>query len=389
MNFSSEIILNNAEYLGKGNDATIIGRGRGSTSFAALANGAFGHAKELDDEHKRSIVHLGVVVVPAALAAAESRHASGKELITAVVLGYEFAARIGIAVQSEKLLSKGYHPTGVIGVFGATAAASKILKLTLDAFKSAVGIAGSLASGLFEFVSDGSWTKRLHPGWAAHSGVIASFLANSGFTGPHSVIDGKFGFAKVYADCNKELNLVGNLGETFEILETSYKRHGCCSFIHPLIDAALEILNIEKIEIGNINKIQCKIFSEALPIVVNKWTNDKRVLSNVDAQFNAYFALASSIYKNGPLIEGFTDLEIKDPSIAMLAGKITIEKDIILDKLYPEFFPAQVKFVLKNGLEYYKEVKTNKGSPSWPMQPKEIHDKFKKLCSSKYHQKTD
>ncbi len=178
---STKIVLSFIDESSDIKDASIIGYGKTSTQLAALANGVLGHSKELDDEHKCSATHIGVTVIPAALALVENNHKTGKDLITSIVLGYEVAARIGMSICSDVLPSKGFHPTGVIGVFGSTATTSKILDLNRNTLMSALGIAGSFSSGLFEFVSDGCWTKRLHPGWAAQNGITAAFLAKKGF----------------------------------------------------------------------------------------------------------------------------------------------------------------------------------------------------------------
>jgi len=380
---SSDIVSGFIKENGGKKGSTIIGNGKTSMQYAALANGILGHSKELDDEHKGSLTHLGAVIIPAALAIGERKGVNGKDLITSIVIGYEVGARIGMAVCSDVLLARGFHPTGVIGVFGSTAAASKILKLNKNSIMSAMGIAGSLASGLFEFMSDGSWTKRLHPGWAAHNGIIAALLAEKGFTGPHSVIEGSYGLANTFSNCLKKEKLFNRLGESFEILKTSYKRHGCCSFIHPLIDAALEILNKKRFDVKAIKEVKCKIFSAALPIVVEPWKNRKKVSNTVDAQFNAFHSLALSVYKGEPLWKGYSLEDLNNTSVIELAKRIKIEREESFDKEYPKNFPAEVKITLTNGQVYIKKVSTNKGSPSWPMSREEIETKFKMLCSHK------
>lgn len=364
-------------------ESTIIGGGKTSALHAALANGVLGHSKELDDEHKGSVAHLGVVVVPAALAIGERKEVTGKEFITSVVVGYEAGARIGMTVSSDVLLAKGFHPTGVIGVFGSTAAASKILGLGKEKMVSAMGITGSLASGLFEFMSDGSWTKRLHAGFAAHHGVLASLLAEEGFTGPPSVIEGRYGVAHTFSNSLKRENLSKGLGKSFEVLKASYKRHGCCSFIHPLIDAALEIMDRGDVDVNDIREVKCRIFPAAMPIVVDPWRNGKKVNNTVDAQFNAFYSMALSLSKREPLWKGYSAEDLNSPSVMELMKKIKIDPEESFGKEYPQEFPAEVRFVLKDGRIRVKKVSTNKGSPSWPMSRQEIEAKFRMLCATR------
>jgi 2-methylcitrate dehydratase PrpD len=149
-------------------------------TYAALANGAFAHSLELDDVERESSLHPGVAVFPAALAAAELTQADGKRFIAAVVAGYEVTIRLGKALKPSAHYGRGFHPTATCGTFGAAVAAGKLLGLNEQQLLHAFGIAGSQAAGLMEFLADGAWTKRLHPGWAAHAGLIAALLAREG-----------------------------------------------------------------------------------------------------------------------------------------------------------------------------------------------------------------
>ncbi len=199
--------------------AVIIGTDmRAAPQYAALANGTSAHSLELDDLHNESSAHPEVVIFPAALAASQISDGGGKRFIEAVIAGYEVMTRLGKALHPGKHYARGFHPTGTCGAFGAAAAASRILGLDQEQTINALGIAGSQTAGSMEFLTDGAWSKRLHAGWAAHSGLIATLLAQRGFTGPATIIEGRFGFLHSYSDGADPDRVLADLGKPFEIM---------------------------------------------------------------------------------------------------------------------------------------------------------------------------
>src|SRR5438876_6975643 len=200
--------------LGGAGKASIIGtRLQTSAVWAALANGTAAHAVELDDVTTESSLHPGVAVIPAALALAEDLDASPSALLEAIVAGYEVTMRVGNALNPASAYARGFHPTGVAGVFGATVAAGRLLALNAEALTRALGIAGTMASGSLEYLADGAWTKRLNPGWAGHAGITAARLAQAGFTGPATVFEGRLGVLHAYTDAPNPERLLDGLGE--------------------------------------------------------------------------------------------------------------------------------------------------------------------------------
>src|SRR5437763_10246304 len=200
--------------LGGQGAATIIGtRQTTSAVWAALANGTAAHAVELDDVTTESSLHPGVAVIPAALALAEDIQAPPARMLEAIVAGYEVTMRVGNALNPASAYARGFHPTGVAGVFGATMAAGRLLDLRHDQLVHALGIAGTLASGSLEYLSDGAWTKRLNAGWAGHAGITAAQLAAAGFTGPSTVFEGRLGVLHAYTDAPLVDALLADLGE--------------------------------------------------------------------------------------------------------------------------------------------------------------------------------
>src|SRR6266567_9120437 len=182
------------------NTATIFGRQeRAEAAWAALANGIAAHGLEMDDVENRSSLHPGVVVFPAALALAEQLGAAVSDFYAAVVVGYEVTLRVGAALNPAAAYERGFHPTAICGTLGAAAASARLLRLAPQQTNMALGIAGSMAAGSMAYLHDGAWTKRLHPGWASHAGIMAARLAAAGFSGPSAILASRYGFLSAYS----------------------------------------------------------------------------------------------------------------------------------------------------------------------------------------------
>src|SRR5215469_18402139 len=241
--------------------ATVIGTSiRTLPALAALANGTASHGIEQDDTHSGGSIHLGTTMYSVALALAEVMPETSQErFLAAVVAGYEAAARIAMAVQPKEHYALGFHPTQTCGVFGAAVTASKLLGLTAEQMLSAVGIAGSMPAGSMEFLAEGAWTKRIHPGLAAQNGIHAALLAAEGLSGPSRVLEGRDGFLHGYSRKSVPERLTDRLGESFEILHTAVKPHACCRYMQGPIDAILEILSEHKVDAQQIKNIEIAI----------------------------------------------------------------------------------------------------------------------------------
>ena len=241
---------------------------RAQHHYSALANGTSSHSLEMDDVNNEASLHPGVAIFPAAFAACEMANKNGKRFIEGVILGYDVMIRLGKALGPREHYSRGFHPTGTCGTFGATAAVAKILGLSEAQMVNAFGIAGSQAAGSMEFLAQGAWTKRMHPGWAAHNGIIASLLAKKGFKGPSTIVEGRDGFLHAYslnADANKVLE---EIGSSFEIMRTSIKPHACCRYMQPPIDGILKIIKENQIKAEEVEKVTLGILKAGFPIIV-------------------------------------------------------------------------------------------------------------------------
>ena len=219
----------------------VVGKRPARPEWAVFSNAIAAHSIELDDTHSASSLHPAVVVIPAALAAAELEGSSGTEFIAAVVAGYEVACRLGRALNPKDVYSKGFHPTAIVGPFATAATVGKLIGLNEEQLAHAFGIAASESAGRTEFLAEGAWTKRFHPGWASHAGYIAARLAQNGFTGPSQPFDGRDGLLRGYGSTEYLARLTDNLGAPFELSATSVKPHACCRYNQGPIDLAVKL----------------------------------------------------------------------------------------------------------------------------------------------------
>src|ERR1043166_3277636 len=275
-------------------EATMIGSGRrAAAGWAALYNGALAHGNDYDDTHSVALMHASAVVMPTVLAIGERLKASGAEVITAAIAAYETALRIGMSVSSA-FHARGFHTTSVCGIFAAAIGAGKLLRLDAQQIAHAIGIAGSQASGSLEFLSDGAWTKRMHPGWAAHAGIIAAQLAGNGFTGPATALEGRFGLFASYAGrpAPDESKLTAGLGGTWEILNMDFKPYPCGHISHPYMDCARQLRSQHNLSPGDIAAVELRVPSGAVPIVCEPLADKLKPASSYAACFSAPYRVA-------------------------------------------------------------------------------------------------
>src|SRR6266705_1075611 len=244
------------------NTAAIFGRGeRTEAAWAALANGVASHGLEMDDVENRSSLHPGVVVFPAALALAEQLGTPVADFYAAVVAGYEVTLRTGAALNPASAYERGFHPTAVCGTLGAAAASARLLGLSPEQTNMALGIAGSMAAGSMAYLHDGAWTKRLHPGWACHAGIMAARLAAVGFIGPANILESRYGFLHAYSSASNVAKLVRKAEDDFAIMAVSIKPYACCRYMHGPIDCLFEIMRIHHPDLEQIYRRRCGVLA--------------------------------------------------------------------------------------------------------------------------------
>ena len=362
--------------------ATIIGtKIRSIPGFAALANGASAHGIEQDDTHSAGSIHLGATMYSAALALAETMPDTPMEaFLAAVVVGYETTARIAMAVQPKEHYALGFHPTQTCGVFGAALTASKLLGLTAEQTLAAVGIAGSMAAGSMEFLADGAWTKRIHPGLAAQNGIHAALLAAERFTGPLRILEGRDGFLHAYSRNPVVERLTENLGRSFEILRTAVKPHACCRYMQGPIDAVLDLMRTHNIQPGQIRRIEIAMLEAGWGIVAEPRDKKYNPESVVDAQFSMPFGAAVAVVDGAAGLDQFTLEKVRSSRVRELMPKVELVKDARLEETFPQEWPARVVIELEGGQRHEKFVRYPKGDPENPLTWDEMAAKFRSLA---------
>jgi 2-methylcitrate dehydratase PrpD len=296
-------------------------------------------------------------------------------------VGYEVMVRLGKALNPASHYARGFHPTGTCGVFGAAAAAAKILGLSQGEIINALGIAGSQAAGSMEFLTDGSWVKRLHPGWAAHSGIIAALLARRGFSGPASILEGSHGFLHAYSDNPDPAKLVAGLGDSFEVMRASVKPHACCRYKQGPIDGILKIMKENSLEAPDVAEVKLGILKAGFPIIVEPREAKYSPRTVVDAQFSMPFGAALAILYGRASPDEYTEANLKSPEVREMMSRVSCVSDAELDKAYPRQWPASVEIATKDGKRFSTKIDYPRGDPENPLSWEEVIEKFEGLAA--------
>lgn len=358
-------------------DATLwLQKFRGPGASVALGLGVMIHGFDFDDYHNAK-VHPGAPVIPAAVAVGEAIGASGRDLLTAMVAGYETMIRVSLATGPNASRLKGWHLTGTTGTFGAAAAAGNLLGLDEDRMASALGLAGTQSAGLWAFLADGAMSKRFHPGRASQSGVMAALLARRGFRGPTRVLEAPDGgFCRATSDEVDLALATAQLGERFVSGETAIKPYACCASSHSAVDAVLEIRakhpfppsDVEKVLVKTARgvQLQCGFQYQAVGVV--------------EAQMSLQFIVAVVLLEGAALLEQFSEAKIADPRVLDLAGRVEIVVDPEIDKWYPARYANKVEVILRDGRRFEARIDFPKGSVERPMLFTEVAAKFRSLA---------
>ena len=363
--------------LGRGEESTILGFGdKVPATSAALVNGTLSHALDFDDTHNESVIHVSAPIVTTATAAGELTRADGRAVLTAAVGGAEIACRIG-CVRPGAFHKRGFHATGVVGTFGAALTAGKLLALGAEQLTHALGIAGSQAAGVLEFFSDGTWAKRLHPGWAAHSGITAAYLAAEGFSGPATVLEGRFGLFATHLgpDSYAMDRVTSGLGRDWECVKTSFKPYPCGHVVHPFVDAILALHRDDGLRWQDVEFITCPTAAWMIPIMCEPRDVKLKPETDYHAKFSFPFALAAALYFGRLGVEAFTDAEIHNPELLGLAQRVHNEVDPTAPD--PSRFKGWVIVTTKSGRKLEKVIDDNWGSERNPLSPDDVRDKFR------------
>jgi 2-methylcitrate dehydratase PrpD len=360
--------------------ASLMGMGeRTSLALAALVNGTSGHAFELDDIHKESIVHAGSIATPVAFAFAEEQGgASGKDVITAMTAGYEVGHRVGSAA-TMSLFFRGFHPQGTSGVFVAAATAARALGLDASRFQHALGMAGSQAGGLMA-AQEGAMVKRFHSGRAAQSGVYSALLAADGFTGITDVLEAPYGgYLTTLSDKPAPARLTEGLGTVWETLNVGYKAHASVTSIHTALDGLAEILRENHLGADDVSMVEAGL--SPMTHVHCAW--EYKAQGVTAAQMNLFYGMAVMAIDGMAFTDQYREDRLRDPRILEFISRISATVDPEIEKMGAAFrHAARVTVTTRDGRSFRKLILHRRGSPEAPLQPDEVVYKFRNVVRS-------
>lgn len=359
--------------------AVIWGLGSRSTpEGAALANGMLAHGLDFDDTHPAAIMHASAVNVPVALALGQTLRTPPAELLAALVLSYEVSARLG-RLAPGPFQDRGFQSTSVLGAFAAAFLTARLMRVPAEVAVQAMGIVGSLASGLMEYLADGSDVKQLHPGWAAQSGIQAVRLAAAGLTGPRTVLEGRFGVYKAYAGLEIDFQSVLSPPDgAFEVELMAPKPYPACLCVHPVVQAALDlralgVLIPERLEA--VRDIHCEVPAWYVNLVFEPLAEKSRPVTAYDGRFSAPFCLARAAIDGELTVRSFGRSELADPLMRSLAAKVSYSAHAFDE--FPKSFPARVRVTFEDGETHESLIRHNLGSAGAPFSAADAQHKFR------------
>lgn len=345
--------------------------------YAALANGIASHVLDFDDTHTDAIVHGSAIIAPVVMALGQQRNASGEDIITAFVAGWEVAARVGLAAAGS-FHERGYHTTSVAGVFGATVAAARILHLSSGQIAHAMGLAGSQASGINEYLANSSSAKSLHTGWSAHAGILAAAMAQAGMTGPISVFEGRDGLLRTHGDLEqaKIAALDSDLGSRWETTRISIKPYPCCHFAHAFIDC-VGALARNGFAASTITSLECVVPELELALICEPYAAKLSPATPYAAKFSLPFLLASKMIDGEISHRSFEPSNLTRPELLRLAALVKYRVAKPDETLFPKTFPGWVEATLVDGRRVVERLDINTGHPDNPLSNGQVEAKFR------------
>ena len=353
------------------------GGGRTSPALAALVNGTAGHAFELDDIHKESIVHPGSLALPVAVALAEAEGStSGRDIITAMVAGYEVGTRVGNAA-TMSLFLRGFHPQGTSGAFVAAATAGRMLRLDAQQMQHTLGIVGSQAGGLMA-AQEGAMVKRFHCGRAAQSGVYSALLARRGFTGITNVLEASYGgYLSSLSDKPVPAKLTAGLGTTWETINVGYKPHASVTSIHTALDALADLMRENRLAAGDIARVDAGL--SHMTHVHCAWKYEAQGVTA--AQMNLFYGLAVIAIDGAAFVDQYREERLRDPRILEFIGRVSARVDPEIEAMGPAFrHAARLKVETHDRRVLTREILHRRGSPENPLKPGDVEHKFRNVA---------
>ncbi|MGB8402015.1 MmgE/PrpD family protein [Bradyrhizobium sp.] len=354
---------------------TAIGHQRTlNAAGAAFVNGTAAHGEDFDDTFEGGPVHAGAVIVPAVLAACERHHADGRMALAGIAVGTEVLCRLSLVVP-KAVHKAGFHPTAVFGAMGAAAGVGAALGLNARQIVDALGIAGSMAGGIIEYLAEGAWTKRLHAGWAAQSGIRAALLARGGFVGPRTVFEGVHGLFHGFAHTTEGDYdaLVGDFGTRWVTDTLAFKSYPCGTMAQPYIDCARRLAT-RGIKPEDIAEIVCEVAEGTVHRLWEPLTDKQRPRNGYAAKFAVPYLLATGFVHGSVGLEAFSESAIRDPRVLALAAKVKFAIDP--DNPYPNSYTGHIRATLNDGRVLEERQPHLRGGAQEPLTRQDLIDKF-------------
>jgi 2-methylcitrate dehydratase PrpD len=360
--------------------STALGHARAlDAAGAAFVNGTAAHGEDYDDTFEGGPVHAGAVIVPAVLAVAERERLAAHDAAFGIAVGLEITCRASL-VAPKKIHKAGFHPTAVLGAMGAAAGVAAAVRASRAQFVAAQGIAGSMASGIIEYLAEGTWTKRMHPGWAAQSGIRAVDIARKGFTGPRTVWEGAHGFLHGFANTTEGAwdKLTDGFGERWVTESIAFKPYPCGTMIHPYIDCARR-LAARGVKDTDIREIVCDVGEGTVHRLWEPLAAKQRPPNGYAAKFSQPWVIAYAIVHGHVGLEAFADERMNDARVAALAAKIRYRIDPA--NPYPDAFTGHIEATLVDGRKLEERQGHFRGGAQEPLSAADIEEKFRANCA--------
>ena len=345
---------------------------------AAFVNGTAAHGEDFDDTFEGGPVHAGAVVIPAVLAIAERHKLSGADALRGIAIGAELMCRASL-VAPKRIHKAGFHPTAILGTMGAAAACASAMKFSREKFVSALGIAGSMASGIIEYLAEGTWTKRMHPGWSAQSGIRAADLARGGFLGPRTVFEGTHGLYHGFAHTTEGdwAKLLDGFGTRWVAQGLAFKLYACGTMTQPYVDCARRLA--ARVRIEDIAEVECEAAEGTLHRLWEPLASKQRPSNAYAAKFSQPYCIAAGFALGHAGLDAFTEERVRDPRLLGIAGKVRYVVDP--QNPYPDRFTGHVRVRLKNGEVHEERQSHMRGGVDAPLGRTDIEEKFRLNCA--------
>ena len=353
---------------------TAIGHTRTlSAASAAFVNGTAAHGEDFDDSFEGGPVHAGAVIVPAVLAACERHGHDGTAALLGIAVGTEAMCRLATVVP-KAVHKAGFHPTAIFGVMGAAAGVGAALGLNAKQLTDAFGIAGSFASGIIEYLAEGTWTKRMHPGWAAQSGIRAALLARGGFQGPRTVFEGMHGLFHGFAHTTQgDYAALDDFSKRWVTETIAFKPYPCGTMAHPYIDCAKR-LAARGIKATDVKEMICEVAEGTVHRLWEPLAAKQRPPNGYAAKFATPFILATGFVRGGVGLDAFTEAAVQDAQVLALAAKVRYVIDP--NNPYPNAFTGHIRCVLNDGSVVEDRQPHFRGGANEPLMRADIEEKF-------------